>query len=190
MKRFGSLALLCFTIALLAGACSDDSTPADTSPIVIGTVVSLSGAYQDLGVSLAQGYRLAVAVLNEQGGIGGRPVKLILYDDQSLPSQSVTLYRKLLDEDKVDFLLGPYSSEITAATVSTFEEAETPVIATVASDERIWEGQGRKWTVQLLAPAAVYLQGSVEAAAEAGAKSIGPGLRGQSISPASRRWGA
>ena len=175
MKRFGSFALVCFAIAFIASACSGESTPtgnAAISQIVIGGAISMTGSYQELSLAQVQGYRLAVALLNEQGGIVGRPVKLILYDDQSSPSQSAALYNKLINEDKVDLLLGPYSSEITAATIDIFEAAEIPVVAATASDERIWEGQNRQWTVQLLNPAAVYLKGAVEVAAAAGASSI------------------
>ena len=139
MKRLASLLLAGFAMVVFAGACSDDATPTRVpdKPIVIGGAVSMTGSYQELSLAQVQGYRLAVSLVNEQGGINGRPVNLILYDDQSSPTVSATLYRRLIDEDKVDLLLGSYSSEITAATVDIFEEAEIPVIAVTASDERI-----------------------------------------------------
>ena len=60
--------------------------------------------------------------MNKKGGLLGRPVKLILYDDQSDPTTAASLYEKLITVDKADLLLGPYSSAIVFAVPSVTEK--------------------------------------------------------------------
>ncbi|MBI4337923.1 MAG: amino acid ABC transporter substrate-binding protein [Chloroflexi bacterium] len=185
MKRLLALVVLVLGILVLAGACSEaaptpTSTPtaASTStvetgkPIVIGAAVSQTGPYERAGLFMFRGYQLAVTTLNERGGIQERPLKLIVYDDQSDPATAVRLYQKLLTQDKVDILLGPYSSAVTNATAPIFEQAKMPTITAMGSDPRIWEGKSYRWTVQLIHSSRPYLVGSMELAAQHGAKTV------------------
>jgi len=79
----------------------------------------------------------------------GRPVKLVGYDDQSNASNGVTLYRRLIFQDKVDLLLGPFSSALTFAVAPLIEQAKIPLLAPQAADPKIWEG-GRRYVFQVL----------------------------------------
>ena len=94
--------------------------------IKIGLTVSLSGDLAELGQQQLQGMQMWQEDVNSRGALLGRPVKLIYYDDRSDPATSARLYERLIGEDQVDLLLGPYSSDITLA-ASTVAEATAPV---------------------------------------------------------------
>src|SRR2546422_683088 len=79
-------------------------------PIRIGASLSLTGTYAKLGRNQHEGYKLCVKDLNTKGGLLGRKVELVVYDDQSTPATAVRLYEKLITEDRVDGVMGPYSS--------------------------------------------------------------------------------
>ncbi len=115
-------------LALLASACSSSSSgksaPAGgtssgskssttSAPIKIGVSVSLSGDFSADGVATEQGYKTWAAYQNAHGGILGRQIQLTFLSDGSSPTQVVTNYQKLITSDKVDFVLGPYSTLLT-----------------------------------------------------------------------------
>src|ERR671937_774629 len=79
-------------------------------PIRIGASLSLTGTYAKLGKNQHEGYQLCIKELNAKGGLLGRKLDLVVYDDQSMPPTAVRLYEKLITEDKVDAVMGPYSS--------------------------------------------------------------------------------
>ena len=85
--------------------------------IVLGSAISQTGKYAREGKFYVDAYGLTVDAVNKAGGVkvGGKPYKLVLkmYDDQSDPNLSVRLFTRLVTSDKVNFLLGPYSSGIT-----------------------------------------------------------------------------
>jgi ABC-type branched-subunit amino acid transport system substrate-binding protein len=88
--------------------------------------------------------------VNAQGGVmlkeyGKRlPLKMVVYDDTSKPPDSVRLYEKLVTEDKVHVLLGPYSSPITVAASTVAEKHQIPMIALEANSTGIFK-RGFKW---------------------------------------------
>ena len=90
-------------------------------PIKIGFTVSLTGSFASGGTEILEGYRTWQQVVNNAGGILGRQVQLIYYDDQSSPTLAASLYEKLITVDKVQFTFGPFSSPITF-TASTVTE--------------------------------------------------------------------
>ena len=171
-KYLPGLGLL--TLAVIG--CVDDPaapTPApQDGPITLAATVALSGRHAQLGTELARGYRLAVDIINENGGIRGRPLQLELRDDGSDAATSARLYAELAASDTILALLGPYSSPITAAAIPVAEAAARPFVAPAASAPSIWAGAGRQWGVQLINPAPSYLRGSVDVAALVGARTV------------------
>lgn len=81
-------------------------------PIKIGLTISQSGRYADSGSYYKEAYLMWQDDVNAKGGLLGRPVKLIIYDDESSADKAVGLYERLINVDKVDLLLGPYTSTI------------------------------------------------------------------------------
>ena len=110
-------------------------------------------------------------MVNERGGLLSRPVKLVIYDDQSSPSQGVILYRRLIHQDRVDLLLGPFSSAVTFAVAPIVDQAKIPMIAPQAADPRIW-AEGRRYVFGVLPSNYVYLTGALELAKEQGFRTI------------------
>jgi len=141
--------------------------------ILVGAAVSQTGKYERSGFYTFQGYKLGQSLVNQAGGVQGRPLELVIYDDQSDPSGSVKLYQKLIVTDEVDLLLGPYSSAVTKAVVPVIEQFEVPMVTCMAADPRIWEGQNIRWSVQMISSARLYLVGALEVANEkAGAQKL------------------
>jgi hypothetical protein len=98
------------TALILAGsACAQSG-----APIKIGYSMSLTGGLAPNGKSALLAQRIWEEDTNAQGGMLGRPVKLIYYDDKSSPSEIPSIYTKLLDIDKVDFIIGAYGTALTA----------------------------------------------------------------------------
>ncbi len=104
----GTLGLLVVGFA----ACGQQSGTS-SGPINIGVSLSLSGDFSADGQAFQQGYQLWADDVNKSGGLLGRQVKLNIVSDASDPNQVVTNYNKLISQDKVDLVLGPYSSLLT-----------------------------------------------------------------------------
>lgn len=81
-------------------------------PIKIGCTISQSGKYADSGSYYKEAYLMWQDDVNASGGLLGRPVKLIIHDDESSADKAVGLYERLISGDKVDLILGPYTSTI------------------------------------------------------------------------------
>jgi len=84
-------------------------------PIKIGFSMSLTGPLSPNGKQALLGLQIWEEEINAKGGLLGRPVKLIYYDDQSQSAPVPGIYTKLLDVDKVDLVLGPYATVPSAA---------------------------------------------------------------------------
>src|SRR5437879_4633147 len=100
-----------FVAALAALSClsSFAQTPSG-EPIKIGFGMALTGPLAANGKMSLLAMKIWEEDVNAKGGLLGRPVKLIYYDDQSSPAQVPGIYTKLLDVDKVDFAVSAYAS--------------------------------------------------------------------------------
>ena len=138
---------------------------ADT--IVLGTAMSLTGKYAREGKFYADGYNITIDAINKAGGVKveGKSYKLELkmYDDQSDPNLCVRLYTRLVTSDKVNFLLGPYSSGIVIPASSVSEKYEIPMIQGGGASGQIFS-RGYKYIFGTLPKAEFYFQSAVEAA--------------------------
>ncbi|MBI1993480.1 MAG: amino acid ABC transporter substrate-binding protein [Deltaproteobacteria bacterium] len=141
------------------------------APIKIGASLSLTGSYAALGQNQHRGYQLCTKHANEKGGVLGRKVEFVLYDDQSLPATGVRLYERLITQDKVDAIMGPYSSAITEAVANVNERYKMPMVAPMASTTAIFR-KGRKFIFMVQSAAEVYLEGLIDMAAKRGLKSV------------------
>jgi branched-chain amino acid transport system substrate-binding protein len=170
-------------VLLLTAACggpADDqggkSEGGDTGPIRIGAAIAETGKFSVEGSGLKNGYDLWADMVNEQGGIdvGGtkRPVEIIYHDDQSSPEASAQLTERLITEDKVDFLFGPYSSGLTMATSAIAERHKVINMSGGGASEDIFN-RGFKYVFGLATPTKDYTAATLEALHEAGARTIG-----------------
>jgi branched-chain amino acid transport system substrate-binding protein len=95
----------------------------------VGLSISLTGRFRPQGQQALQGVRLWQSFLNAEGGIAvenseKRSVRLIWYDDRSQVGFARKNVLQLLREDKIDILLGPYSSSLTTAVVDIAEQCK------------------------------------------------------------------
>jgi branched-chain amino acid transport system substrate-binding protein len=164
VKALGSLALALLLAALWL--------PADAQgPIRLGASLSLTGTYAKLGKNQHEGYQLCIKDLNAKGGLLGHKAELVVYDDQSLPATAVRLYEKLITEDKVDAVMGPYSSPVSEASANVTEKYKKVMVAPLAATTSIFK-KGRKYIFMVISPAEGYLEGLVDMAAKRGLKTI------------------
>ena len=152
VRRAAALGLSAPLVAMLTGgvigsAQAQEGTPAGTpaapppsgEPIKIGASVSTTGSNGRTGLYQQEAFQLWESQKNASGGLLGRPVRFIIYDDQSDPTTGARLYERLLNEDKVDLVLGPYSSSVTQAVTQITERGKFPLLAAGASASDIWK---------------------------------------------------
>lgn len=134
---------------------------------LVGGAISLTGQYAEPAGRQANSVKLWVDEVNARGGLLGHKVVLRLLDDKSDTQTSIKLYEKLITEDKVDLVLGPYSSGITEAVANVTERYKMPFVAYGASSTPIWE-KGRKYIFNIVAPAESFQKGAVHLAKQIG----------------------
>jgi branched-chain amino acid transport system substrate-binding protein len=140
--RIARTAAVTILAAVSVAACglSSTGTPstsnnggASGTPIKVGISLSETGQFSADGLACLRGYQLWAADVNSHGGLLGRPVKLVVLNDNSDPNTVKKNYRTLIVNDHVDLTLGPFSSLLTvpAATVAnTYHYAMTAGSAT------------------------------------------------------------
>jgi len=96
--------------------------PPCDKPIVIGVSQALTGDKSDPGTGIEHGYQVWIKEINDAGGLLGRKVELKEYDNQSLADTAVSQIERLVTVDKVDLLVGPFSSALTIPTSAVAEK--------------------------------------------------------------------
>ena len=141
-------------------------------PIRVGVSLSLTGKqYSVQGGYGREGYLLCQKHVNAQGGVLGRPIQFVIYDDASDEKTAAQLYEKLIAEDKVDAVLGPYGSAITDAVADVTEKHHKLMIAPMAATTSIWE-KGRRYLIMMLAPVEGISEGLLDLATRNGLKRL------------------
>jgi branched-chain amino acid transport system substrate-binding protein len=125
-------------LALAATGCGDsdsDSPGADTAPIKVGLILSLTGNYSSLGTEDKKAIDLAVEEINNAGGIAGRTIETVLKDDKSQPDQSVLAFNEIKGD--VDAVIGSPFSNSALATIPLVDREEIPYISLTPADEQV-----------------------------------------------------
>jgi branched-chain amino acid transport system substrate-binding protein len=102
-------------------------------PIKVGALFILSGNFAGYGKSGSQGAQLAAEEINARGGVLGRPIQLVVVDDQGNPEVGVREARRLILQEKVDFLFGIDSSSVALAVAPLTDEYKIPLVVTHAA---------------------------------------------------------
>jgi branched-chain amino acid transport system substrate-binding protein len=113
--RSKAVAALAALVVLVAAACSgnggdDQGGESSAKPIAIGASLPLTGDFSQPGGAAKRGYEVWAELVNERGGVLGRQVELTILDDASSQDTVVADYNRLITRDKVDLLLGTFSS--------------------------------------------------------------------------------
>jgi len=142
---------------------------ASRADIVVGFVSGLSGAVSSIGIPNAKGIAAGLAY---RGEVGGEKIRLIQLDDASDPTTSARDARKLIEQEKVDFLLGTSGAPQTFAMATTAAELATPMIA-ISPIATPPVGAGGPWVVQIPQPQSLLMQGVVDDMKARGVHSVG-----------------
>lgn len=184
--RFSLLLVACLVLAACPTPPTPTATqgsggPATTDPraekiIYIGAAVSETGKYSREGKDTRQGYGVWLDwVNNEYGGInvaGDRyKVQLVMYDDEGDPDTTARLVEQLINEDRVDFLLGPYSSSLTQSASAIAEKYGKIMVEGNGAAETLFE-RGFKNLFAVLTPAGNYTQSALQMLAAQGAQTV------------------
>jgi branched-chain amino acid transport system substrate-binding protein len=152
---------------LLVAGTAQAKVEGDT--IILGSAISLTGKYSTNGIHAKNGYELAVKKINEMGGVkvGGKSYKLkvVYYDDESTPARGAQLAERLIKQDGVKFMLGPYSSGLTKAVAPVTEKYKIPMVEAEGASRSLFS-QGYKYLFAVLSTSEQYLASSVALAAE------------------------
>lgn len=131
MKGHFRIVIVCFALlALIASACAPDSATEETGgngeegPIRIGISLPLTGDFTEPGEGVQRGYELWAESINENGGLLGRDVELIIRDDGSDPNKVVSDYERLISVENVDLVFGPFSSLLVVPASEVAEKYE------------------------------------------------------------------
>src|SRR5215203_5137844 len=166
MKRSARVASVAVAFLLAAS-----STAHAEQPIRIGATMSLTGSSSIQGGYGREGYLFCQKHVNEQGGVLGRQIEFLIYDDASDGKTAAGLYEKLIVEDKVDAVMGPYGSAITDAVADVNEKHRKLMIAPTAATTSIWE-KGRRYLIMVLSPIEAVAEGLLDLAARNGLKTV------------------
>lgn len=153
------LSLLGLALVLPGSAVAADDT------IELGAAVSLTGKYSTNGKFTKNGYDLAVQRVNEMGGVkvGDKTYKLavIYYDDESTPARGAQLVERLISQDNVKFMLGPYSSGLTKAMAPVTEKYQIPMVEANGASVSLFN-KGYKYLFATLSTTEYYLSSAID----------------------------
>jgi len=152
---------------LIAAGTAQAKVEGDT--IVLGSANSLTGKYSSNGIDTQNGYDLAIKVINDKGGvtIDGKQYKLAVkyYDDESTPARTAQLLERLIEQDGVQYILGPYSSATTIAAAPVTEKYQVPMVEAEGASRALFN-KGYKYLFAVLSTSEQYLSSAIDLAAE------------------------
>ncbi|MBL4598823.1 MAG: amino acid ABC transporter substrate-binding protein [Rhizobiaceae bacterium] len=155
------------TAALLAT--TGIASAMDCGEIKLGSAISLTGKYSSAGIHAQHGYEYAIQKIKEAGGIkfGDKcyNFKVIYYDDESKGDRGATLAERLINQDKVQYMLGPYSSGLTKAIAPITEKYKIPMVEAEGASRSLFN-KGRKYLFAVLSTSEQYLASAVTLAGE------------------------
>ena len=123
-------------------AATEQKEPAPKAePIKIGAMFALSGPAANIGTPTKLVAEMAVAKINQDGGINGRPLELVIGDTESDAAKAVTIAKKFIYQDKVAAIIGPTRTDSGMAVKKVVEEAGMPTFMTVGGDPVIMGGE-------------------------------------------------
>lgn len=122
---------------LLTGCTSNSSSKSNDDVIKIGANFELSGAVSSYGSAELDGAKLAIEEINANGGVLGKQLQLVQFDNKSEVTETTSVATRLTDKDKVVATIGPATSGLTKAAISVANEAKVPLISPSATDDSV-----------------------------------------------------
>jgi len=126
--------LFILTITILIFSCKPKS---NDSVITIGQFTSLTGNEATFGISSDNGLKLAVEETNKSGGVLGKQIELITYDNRGLPAETQTVVEKLINRDKVVAIIGEVASARSKAGAPICQKSKIPMISPASTNPEV-----------------------------------------------------
>jgi branched-chain amino acid transport system substrate-binding protein len=168
MKR-KTIALGAMLVVGVAGVAGTAAAKVEGNTIILGSSISLTGKYATNGLHTQRGYDYAVKVINAAGGVkvGGKSYMLDVkyYDDESTPARGAQLAERLIQQDGVEYMLGPYSSGMTKAIAPVSEKFGVPMVEAEGASRSLFT-QGYKYLFAVLSTSEQYLATAIDMAAD------------------------
>ena len=150
--------LLTVVAVALAVALLGSLGGAQPRPLKVAFLSSLSGPFAFWGVNGRDGMRMAVAELNEAGGVLGRPVEFVERDDRNNPAEAISAFRALAEREGISAAGGVISSDVALAASREAESLRVPLFLTMAGSHAILRKSSRYTFRTCLAAAPMYVQ--------------------------------
>ena len=120
---------LAVSLAVMTAACGEEEAAEGGEPLKIGAIVSLTGTYAGLGEPEKNVIEMEVARINEDGGVNGRPVEVIIEDDATDEAKAVAAASKLIEQDGVVAIIGATGTGQTMAPRGDVQRAGIPQVS-------------------------------------------------------------
>lgn len=133
-KRVLAIALACMLLLPMLAACGGQSgSTGDADTIKIGGLAPLTGEVSQYGVAVNNGAKMKVEELNAAGGINGKQIDYVVYDEKGDATEAVNAYNRLLQDDKIVALVGDVTTQPTQAVAQQAAKDGIPMITASAS---------------------------------------------------------
>ncbi|MEM7464382.1 MAG: ABC transporter substrate-binding protein, partial [Pseudomonadota bacterium] len=136
--------------------------------INLGAAISLTGKYATNGVNTKDGYEFAIQKIKDSGGIkvGDKcyNFEVTYYDDESKGDRGATLAERLINQDGMQYMLGPYSSGLTTAIAPVTEKYGIPMVEAEGASRSLFN-KGYKYLFAVLSTSEQYLASAIALAA-------------------------
>ncbi len=170
MKNYSiKVAAIVSAFAVCLGAPSASFAKVEGDTITLGSSISLTGKYATNGLHTQRGYDYAVDSINAAGGVkvGGKTYNLAVkyYDDESTPARGSQLVERLIQQDGIDYMLGPYSSGMTKAIAPVSEKFGVPMVEAEGASRSLFT-QGYKYLFAVLSTSDLYLSPVIDLVAK------------------------
>ena len=153
----------------VAGMAGGAMAKVEGDTIILGSAISLSGKYSTNGLHTQKGYDFAVERINEAGGVkvGGKTYKLAIkyYDDESAANRATQLAERLIQQDGIEYMLGPYSTGMTKAVAPVTEKFKVPMVEAEGASRALFT-QGYRYMFAVLSTSEYYLAPVLDLVAE------------------------
>jgi branched-chain amino acid transport system substrate-binding protein len=160
-------------IAAVTGFAGPGAFAQSGEPFRIGTILSVTGPGAFLGDHMKRGMELAIEEINAKGGINGRKIEWVFYDAETQATKAVTSTRRLIEQDKVDIIVGGgNASGLALAMVPLVEKAQVPFISTEGSMQIVNPVSERRWTFKSTLDDDKVLERAADSFAKRGITSI------------------
>jgi len=169
MYKKYSIALSAAVVIGVAGMAGGAMAKVEGDTIILGSAISLSGKYSTNGLHTQKGYDFAVERINEAGGVkvGGKSYKLAIkyYDDESAANRATQLAERLIQQDGIEYMLGPYSTGMTKAVAPVTEKFKVPMVEAEGASRALFT-QGYRYMFAVLSTSEYYLAPVLDLVAE------------------------